>query len=163
MVAHGWGLSDAHAFFKAEHAGQTDLSGRDYYEAHLVPIAKAVEHLGVEAVIAALGHDWIEDVVKDVDVAVAILRRKGCPEVSISAIVSVTRLPGEPYDSLITRACGHPLGVHIKLADNEHNILSGPALAETDPETAERLLRRYLPARDRLIAARTAVTMMGLP
>lgn len=147
----------ARTFFKAAHAGQVDQQGRDYYEHHLLPIARSVEHLGDVAVIAALGHDFIEDVHHgDIDSGTAALRPIDCPEEAITAIVSVTRLPGETYHDLITRSCADPLGVHIKLADNTHNISSNPALALLDPEKAHRLLtRRYLPARDRLVEART--------
>lgn len=147
---------EAHAFLKAAHAGQVDQQGRDYYEFHLLPIAKAVEHLGDLAVIAALGHDYIEDVHKgDLDAGMAALRDARCPEASLAAIVAVTRMPGETYYDLITRSCADPLGCEIKLADNAHNIASAPGLAATAPEKAHSLLtKRYLPARDRLIEAR---------
>lgn len=150
-------VADAHAFFKAAHAGQTDKQERDYYEFHLVPVAQAVEHLGDLAVIAALGHDYIEDVHEgDIEAGCTALRAAGCPEVAITAIVSVTRLPGETYGDLIARSCADPLGCEIKLADNGINIASAPGLAATDPARAHSLLtRRYLPARDRLIEART--------
>lgn len=148
-------VAAAHAFFKAAHAEQVDKQGRDYYLHHLVPIAASVEHLGDIAVIAALGHDYIEDIHKgDIEAGVAALRAVGCPEEAIAAIVSVTRMPGETYADLITRSCAHPIGVHIKLADNAHNIASNPALALVDPKKAESLLlKRYIPARDRLIRA----------
>lgn len=150
-------VADAHAFFKAAHAGQVDAQGRDYYEFHLVPIAKSVEHLGDLAVIAALGHDYIEDIHDgDIDAGVTALRAAGCPERSIAAIVSVTRKPGETYGDLIARSCADELGCEIKLADNAHNIASNPALALIDAKKARSLLtKRYLPARDRLIEART--------
>jgi (p)ppGpp synthase/HD superfamily hydrolase len=150
-------VADAHAFFKAAHAGQVDKQDRDYYEFHLVPIAKEVEHLGDVAVIAALGHDYIEDIHKgDIAAGVAALRAVACPEKAITAIVSVTRMPGETYYELITRSCADELGCEIKLADNGHNIGSSTGLAATDPKKAHSLLtKRYLPARDRLIEART--------
>jgi hypothetical protein len=148
-------VAAAHAFFKAAHAGQVDKQGRDYYEHHLVPIATMVEHLGDIAVIAALGHDYIEDIHKgNIDAGATALRAVGCPEEAIDAIVSVTRMPGETYDGLITRSCANRLGCEIKLRDNKHNIASNPALAAIDPKRAESLLiKRYLPARDRLIRA----------
>lgn len=154
-------VAQAHAFFKAAHAGQVDKQGRDYYEYHLVPVAASVAHLGDEAVIAALGHDYIEDVHDgDLDAGVTALQAEGTPQRSIDAIVSVTRLPGESYPDLITRSCADPLGVHIKLADNAINIESSPGLAVTDPQKAHSLLvKRYLPARDRLIEARLKHTL----
>lgn len=150
-------VTEAHAFFQSAHAGQVDQQVRDYYEHHLVPVAQAVEHLGVEAVIAALGHDYIEDILDgDVEEGVRRLRSVHCPERSIAAIVSVTRLPGETYSDLITRSCADALGCEIKLADNGVNIISNPSLAQSAPEKAHSLLtKRYLPARDRLVEART--------
>lgn len=150
-------VTEAHVFFETAHAGQVDKQGRDYYRFHLVPIAEAVEHLGAEAIIAALGHDYIEDPLKgDIEEGVRRLRAARCPERSITAIVSVTRKPGETYDDLITRSCADELGCEIKLADNGVNIASNPGLAQTDPKKAHSLLtKRYLPARDRLIEART--------
>ena len=149
-------VAEAHVFFADQHHGQTDKQDRDYYLHHLVPIAESVEHLGDAAVIAALGHDWIEDIIKDVTRATTILCAMRAPGSAISAIVSVTRIPGETYTSLITRSCADPLGVEIKLADNKRNITSNPALALIDLTLAESLLtNRYLPARDRLIEART--------
>lgn len=146
-------VARAHAFFKAAHAGQVDAQGRDYYTAHLVPIAQSVEPLGDVAVIAALGHDYIEDIHHgDIDAGVAALRAEEVPEEAISAIVSVTRIPGEPYMDLIARAAAHPLGVFVKLSDNAYNIESNEALSRIDPDKARSLLtRRYLPARGRLI------------
>lgn len=150
-------VADAHAFFKAAHAGQVDKQDRDYYTGHLVPIAEKVAHLGDLAVIAALGHDYIEDVHHGVvGAGIAALAAAGCPDPAIIAIVSVTRMPGESYADLIGRSCADPIGVEIKLADNAHNIESNPGLAATDPEKAKSLLvGRYLPARDRLVEAAT--------
>ena len=54
---------------------------------------------------------------------------------------------------LIDRACAHPLGRFVKLVDNAWNITCNPALAERDPAKAKKLMRKYLPARDRLLAA----------
>lgn len=154
----------AHDFFRTAHAGQVDKRDRDYYLHHLVPVAVSVEHLGEQAVIAALGHDYIEDV-HDGDVAAGseALRAEGISQEALAAIVSVTRLPGETYADLISRSCADPLGVHIKLADNSLNIASNPGLALVDLAKATSLLvERYLPARDRLIEARTR-HLLGLP
>lgn len=144
-------VTDAGRLAAEAHAGQVDKLGRDYFNAHLVPIAEAVAHLGEHAVCAAYLHDIIEDTDWDADG----LRDAGVPESVVATVVSVTRMPGETYDDLIARSCADPLGVHIKLADNTHNIASNPALAVVDQEKAHNLLMgRYLPARDRLIEAR---------
>ena len=156
------------AFVRVQHAGQVDKAGRDYYNHHLVPIAAAVAHLGDHAIMAALLHDWIEDILDgDINEGVGRLRAIGCPEPVIAAVVSVTRITRadgtkEKYTDLIARSCDDPLGVYIKLADNGHNITSNPDLAVTDPKQAKSLLsNRYLPARDRLIAARS-LHMLGM-
>lgn len=150
-------VTAAHAFFAAAHTGQTDAQGRDYYTHHLAPIAASVEHLGDDAIIAALGHDYIEDIhAGALDSGVAALKAAGTPDRAIAAIVAVTRRPGETYATLIARAAADPLACEIKLADNTHNIAANPALAATDPAKAHSLLtKRYLPARDQLITART--------
>lgn len=157
MTSAPMSVPEAHEFFRAAHAGQKDKQGRDYYRHHLVPIADEVGGLGDVAVIAALGHDYIEDVHDgDIKAGALALHDARVPDEAISAIVSVTRIPGESYEDLITRSCAHRLGCEIKLADNQHNIVSNPALALIDLKKAVSLLtKRYLPARDRLIEART--------
>lgn len=136
------------------HDDQVDKQGRDYYEHHLVPVAESLAHLGEHAVMAGYLHDIVED---HGDLySLDRLRALGIPEPVVRAVDSVSRRPGESYFDLIDRACADPLGVHVKIADNEHNILSNPGLAVMDEAHAQTLLAgRYLPARDRLIAART--------
>lgn len=148
--------AEARVFFAEQHAGQVDKIGRDYYLSHLEPIAAALAYLGPEAEIAGLGHDWIEDVLDgDIDKGIAELRRRQCPERSIRAIVSVTRIPGESYNDLIDRSCADELGVEIKLVDNRQNLISNPDLAVVNLKQAKSMINgRYLPARDRLLEAR---------
>lgn len=148
---------EAEAFFSAEHEGQEDLQGRDYFIHHLIPVAHLLLPLGTEAYIAGLGHDYIEDVHPGgIARGVAALLDARIPEASIEAIVAVTRLPGETYAALIDRACAHPLGTEVKLADNEVNLRGIPSLAQVDYAKARSLTGRYLNARDRLIRARIA-------
>lgn len=145
----GFTLADARALAQERHAGQTDKQGRDYYEAHLVPIADLLTPLGEEAVMVGVLHDIVEDTPTTLEE----LRALGVPEVVVRAVDSVTERPDEPYDDLIARACADPLGRQVKLADNAHNLLGIPDLAVTDLPTARRLVRKYVPARDRLLAA----------
>lgn len=152
-------VEDAHRLASTAHRGQTDKQGRPYYEGHLLPIAEEVASLGPQAVMAALLHDVIEDT----HMTEAHLLTLGVPDDVVRAVASVTKRDGESYEALISRSCADPLGVHIKLADNAHNIRSNPALAVNDLAKAESLLNdKYLPARDRLIAARTRHEL-GLP
>lgn len=143
-------LDDAAALAARLHAGQVDKQGRDYFRFHLVPVAYALGPFGPLAMIAGLLHDAIEDTDADAE----SLRAAGVPYVAVSAVVSVTRVPGESYTDLIARSAVHPLGCLVKLADNALNLESNAGLAVTDPEKARSLREdRYLPARARLLDA----------
>lgn len=132
------------------HRGQRDAQGRDYVEAHLAPIAAGCSVFGAEAEASG----WLHDIVEDTGVSVEDLRQAGIPNTVVQAIVSVTKVEGEAYESLIERACADPLGRYVKFIDNAWNIASSRGLAAIDPERAERMLeRKYLPARHRLLAA----------
>lgn len=139
----------AEQYARRLHQGQVDQQGRDYATGHLEPIAAALAPHGPVAVAAG----WLHDIIEDCGVTTDTLRGL-FPDEVVDAVESVTRRDGETYADLIDRACAHPVGVLVKLADNEHNLLSNPGLAVVDQAKAERLLRRYLTARDRLIVAR---------
>ncbi|MEP9413608.1 phosphohydrolase [Gordonia sp. VNQ95] len=131
------------------HAGQVDKMGRDYYTAHLEPIAERLAPLGPDAEMAGLLHDILEDT----DVTVAELTDFGVPAHVIRAVVAVTKNDGEDYSAAIERAAADPLGRQVKLADNAQNLSGNAALAERDPQTAARLKQKYETARERLLAA----------
>ena len=147
-------LDEAAQLARIRHSGQSDKQGRDYYRHHLVPITKLLDPLGEDAAIAGMLHDIVEDT----DTSLDELRNLGVPEPIIRAVDSVTKREGEVYDDLISRACADPLGVHVKLADNTQNLLDIPELAVTDLELAQRLQRKYVRARDLLIAAGGSLT-----
>lgn len=141
-------VEDAARLAEVAHAGQVDKQGRDYFEAHLEPIATALESFGGEAVMAG----YLHDIVEDTDFTPDLLRGAGVPDGVVDAVVSVTRVPGEEYAELIERAAAHQLGRLVKLADNALNVLSNGGLAALDPEQARTMLEeRYLPARARLL------------
>lgn len=132
------------------HDGQQDKAGRDYFEAHLVPIACAATVFG-ETVTAAA---WLHDVLEDTNVTADELRRLSVSPPVVSAVESVTRRANESYTQLIERAGADPVGRFVKLIDNAWNITSNPVLAVTDPERARSLLHgRYEPARRQLMTA----------
>jgi (p)ppGpp synthase/HD superfamily hydrolase len=150
-------LTDAYAEAKVAHTGQVDKQGRDYFEFHIVPIARALAPRGEHAEMAGVLHDIIEDTRGHPEPYTAErLLGLGPPEDVVRAVVSVTREPGESYPAMIRRAARDPLGCPVKIADNGHNIASNPGLAAKDPAKARSLLvERYVPARDLLIAAET--------
>lgn len=138
------------ALAREAHAGQRDKVGRDYFEAHVLPIAAGASLFGETAEQAAVLHDVLEDT----ELTAADLLARGVGPEVVAAVESVTRREGETYDGFITRAARHPVGKLVKLVDNAWNIMSNPELAEQDPEKAQQLLEeRYLPARDRLLAS----------
>lgn len=135
---------------RKSHAGQKDKAGRDYFAAHLTPIAAGAEVFGHQAVKAA----WLHDIVEDTDLSAADLISLGVDGDVVTAVESVTRRHDETYAELIERACANEIGRLVKLVDNAWNITSSPALAAINPEEAESMLQnRYYPARKRLLAA----------
>ena len=139
-----------------------DEQGRDYYLAHLLPIAEALRPYGPNAEMAGVLHDIVEDTRDHADPArrydLDRLRTLGVPEIVVEAIDAVTRRPGEPYISgLIYRSAAHPLGRLVKLADNKHNLAASDELARSNPDRARSLREgRYRPARRILLAAEAA-------
>lgn len=143
-------LDRARQVAREAHATQLDKLGRDYVDAHLRPIAEGCAVFGDDAEAAG----WLHDIIEDQGFTAQRLREQGTPEHVIDAVESVTKGPREePYDELITRACSDPLGRLVKLVDNAWNITCNPALAERDPDKARELMDKYLPARERLLAA----------
>lgn len=137
------------ALAREAHAGQVDKLGRDYFSAHLVPIAAGAALFGEPAEQAA----WLHDIIEDTDVTADALRERGVDRDVVAAVEAVSRRSDESYEELIRRASAHPIGRLVKLVDNAWNIMSNPELAEVDPALARRLLdERYSPARDRLLA-----------
>jgi (p)ppGpp synthase/HD superfamily hydrolase len=160
-------VPDAHLLALQAHEDHVDKQGRDYYLAHLLPIAEALRPYGPDAEMAGVLHDIVEDTRDHPDPArrydLDRLRALGVPDVVVAAIDAVTRRPGEPYISgLIHRAAAHPLGRLVKLADNKHNLDASNELAKSDPEGARRLREgRYRPARRILLAAEAADRLHG--
>lgn len=161
-------VEGARALARAAHAGQVDKQQRDYFDAHLAPIARGAdalaEHLELDAAdLTSLGPRerdrlvaaaWLHDVLEDTATTAAGLASEGIDPRTIAAVESVTRRADEPYEALISRSCAHPLGRLVKLVDNAWNLTSNPDLARIDPARARELREeRYLPARQRLLDA----------
>lgn len=160
-------VPDAHLLALQAHEGQVDEQGRDYYLAHLQPIAEALRPYGPHAEMAGVLHDVVEDTGDHPDPErrydLDRLRALGVPGIVVEAIDAVTRRPGEPYISgLIHRSAAHHLGRLVKLADNKHNLAANEELARIDPEGARRVREgRYRPARRILLAAEAADRVHG--
>jgi (p)ppGpp synthase/HD superfamily hydrolase len=134
-------LEEATEFARLTHAGQVDKAGVDYL-LHVTAVSAALEVYGVDAQIAGVLHDVLEDTGLTAD----DLRAADVPAHVIAAVESVTRRPGEAYMDLIRRAAADPLGRLVKLADNRHNS-DEARLSLLPPGQAASLRRRYAAAR----------------
>jgi len=143
-------MNHIRALAREAHRGQSDKLKRDYFTAHLTPIATGLREFGPEAEAAG----WLHDIIEDTQHTGGTLSSAGVPETVVLAVESVTKLDGEPYEALIERACADPLGRLVKLVDNTWNLVCASQLAESDPDAADNLVRRkYRPARMKLLEA----------
>ncbi|MFJ4248189.1 HD domain-containing protein [Pseudomonas sp. NPDC089741] len=107
-------LEHAIAIAAKAHAGQVDKGGAPYI---LHPLKVMLRMTTLEERIVAVLHDVVEDCAISLD----DLRKEGFSEEVLSAIESVTKVPGESYEDFVDRAAQNPLGRVVKLADLEEN------------------------------------------
>ena len=107
-------LERAIAIAATAHAGQLDKGGAPYI---LHPLKVMLRMTSLEERIVAVLHDVVEDCAISLD----DLRKEGFSEEVLSAIESVTKVPGESYEDFVERAAQNPIGRVVKLADLEEN------------------------------------------
>ncbi|TFH79522.1 HD domain-containing protein [Pseudomonas kribbensis] len=107
-------LERAIAIAATAHAGQVDKGGAPYI---LHPLKVMLRMSTLEERIVAVLHD----VVEDCGISLEDLRKEGFSEAVLSAIESVTKVPGESYEDFVERAAQNPIGRVVKLADLEEN------------------------------------------
>jgi len=107
-------LERAIAIAATAHAGQVDKGGSPYI---LHPLKVMLRMTALEERIVAVLHD----VVEDCGISLDDLRKEGFSEEVLSAIESVTKVPGESYEHFVERAAQNPIGRVVKLADLEEN------------------------------------------
>ena len=78
--------ADYREIARRAHGGQIDAAGRDYYDAHLTPIAEAARVFGPDAEAAA----WLHDIIEDPGVTSDELAAWGVSAEVIAAVESVT-------------------------------------------------------------------------
>jgi len=103
-------LDGVRALAREAHAGQIDKLGREYFTAHLAPIATGLREFGPEAEAAGWRHDIIEDTQHTGDT----LRSAGVPEDVVAAVESVTKIEGETRTSATLSAPQHWLS-HLSM------------------------------------------------
>ena len=124
-------LERALASAATAHAGQVDKGGAPYI---LHPLKVMLRMNSLEERIVAVLHDLVEDC----GVSLDDLRKEGFSEEVLTAIESVTKVPGESYEDFVERAAQNPIGRVVKLADLEENSdLS--RIASPDWEDLERV------------------------
>lgn len=107
-------LERAIAIAAKAHAGQVDKGGAPYI---LHPLKVMLRMSTLEQRIVAVLHD----VVEDCGVSLDDLRKEGFSEEVLTAIESVTKVPGESYEDFVDRAAQNPIGRVVKLGDLEEN------------------------------------------
>ncbi|PKA68591.1 MULTISPECIES: HD domain-containing protein [Pseudomonas] len=107
-------LERAIAIAATAHAGQVDKGGAPYI---LHPLKVMLRMTSLEERIVAVLHDVVEDCAISLD----DLRKEGFSEEVLTAIASVTKVPGESYEEFVERAAQNPIGRVVKLADLEEN------------------------------------------
>lgn len=107
-------LERAIAIAATAHAGQVDKGGAPYI---LHPLKVMLRMSTLEERIVAVLHD----VVEDCGISLDDLRKEGFSEEVLTAIESVTKVPGESYEDFVERAAQNPIGRVVKLADLEEN------------------------------------------
>lgn len=89
------------------------------YIRHCLHVMDRVKRFGDEAMIAAVLHDLLEDCPKEWT-AQKLLDLGFAPH-TVSVIVLLTHIKGEPYEDYIMRISVSPLARAIKMADLRHN------------------------------------------
>jgi (p)ppGpp synthase/HD superfamily hydrolase len=131
-------LDDAVRIAREAHAGQMDLSGRPYID-HPLRVMGRVH--GEHAQMAAVLHD----VVEDTDVTPDDLRAAGCPQPVVTAVIALSKVPGEKLEDYLRRVAVNPIAVTVKRADIGDNT-DPVRVSALDPETADRLSAKYAKA-----------------
>jgi hypothetical protein len=121
------------------HEGQVDKGGAPYLLHVLRVMLKMETH--EERMAAAL-----HDVVEDSRWTLERLRGDGFSEAVLHAVDSLTRRPGEYYESFIRRAACCPIARRVKRADLEDNsdLSRIPEPSQEDFERLEKYMRALI-------------------
>lgn len=145
-LGYGDLVPHAHEIAVRAHRDQTDKAGRPYIS-HPARIVARLARQGLDEEYLAVA--WLHDVIEDSPCTVANLLAHGLPLSVVVAVEAITRLPDERPEPYYQRVARNSLALSVKYADIDDN--SDPErlalLAQTDPETAERLAAKYAKAR----------------
>jgi (p)ppGpp synthase/HD superfamily hydrolase len=109
------------------HAGQYRRDGVTPYIVHPEDVASRLKTTEEKCVA------WLHDVVEDTDITAFDLYMKGVPSHIIKAVIDLTKIDGESYETFIYRVILNPLARQVKIADIESNLSDSP----TDKQIAK--------------------------
>lgn len=116
------------------------------YILHCIRVMQAVQHLGEDAMCAAILHDVVEDIH---DMTIDDLQQLGFNDTVCTVVDLLTKPKHMPYSEYIcTRVCLHSLAIEIKKADLIDN-LNVSRIKSADQSTLKRL-QTYLTAYEHL-------------
>lgn len=121
-------------FVRHAHKGQVDKNGFNYFETHLMPVARSVPH---ELFYAALAHDILEDTATTAD----DLRSAGFTQHDIELIQLLTK-PDDDYPGYLARIAKNPEAKIIKVMDVVNNLSRMNQIM--DEKTRNSLIEKYL-------------------
>ncbi len=107
------------------HAGQFRFDGVTPYLTHVRGVAETFSPLEIGTRAVAWLHDVIEDS-KGRYTAVVLLD-KGVPVWVVAAVVALTKIDGEDYDTYLVRVKSNPIACRVKIADILYNLGDTPS------------------------------------
>jgi (p)ppGpp synthase/HD superfamily hydrolase len=119
------------------HAGQVDKAGKPYI-GHVRRVASYVDSANIDARVAALLHDVIEDT----GLTASSLADRGIPPQAIAAIELLTRRKDQDPAIYYENVRNHPIAREVKLADLADNT-DPDRMATLSEEDRARLTRKY--------------------
>ena len=130
----------ARTLAETAHAGQKDKAGKDYFSAHVLPVARMASSCNNYAEIVGLLHDVLEDT----DVTEQDLRKQ-FPDEIVDAVVTLTHRKGEPYMDYVARVKENKLAKEVKKCDLASNMDSSrlPELTEEDEKRMLKYAKAY--------------------
>lgn len=107
------------------HKGQKRRGGGDYFEEHVLEVAKRVGNLPIyDPQVVAVA--YLHDVVEDTDVTISELYEAGFPRRVVKAVEAITKGPDENYEDFIDRVKKNAIAKLVKYHDMTQNLEDDP-------------------------------------
>jgi (p)ppGpp synthase/HD superfamily hydrolase len=139
-------LSKAILIASTQFKSKVDRAGAPYI-LHLLTVMHSVEHLGYEAMAAAVLHDLLEDIPGWTGERLA---HEGMSDTVVSTVMLLTKKEDQAYESYIGGLSFSKLAVEIKLSDLRHNMDMTRLKEPTEKDLAR--LCKYIKAYKQLMS-----------